>query len=127
VNTTLRFGSTRKQSLWSYIRMYVSEILNWGFYLGTQRNREYSWYSEIGYDSIFCLGSLQVGILSRVLEEVDKIVQEFKEMLYKKMEDPHIEIAQVRVCVFLLPPVSVNYYLAEAGEYFITWGAVMHE
>lgn len=42
---------------------------------------------------------MQVGILSRVLEEVDKIVQEFKEMLFKKMEDPHVEIAQVRSLV----------------------------
>ena len=40
--------------------------------------------------------ALQVGILKRVLEEVDKIVQEFKETLYKSMEDPHIEVAQVR-------------------------------
>ena len=71
-----------------------------------------------------CLRFLQVGILSRVLEEVDKIIQEFKEMLYKKMEDPHIEIAQVRACVFLLPPV---YYLVEADEYFIISGAVMLE
>jgi exocyst complex component 2 len=38
---------------------------------------------------------LQVGILSRVLEEVDKIIQQFKDMLYKKMEDPHVEISQV--------------------------------
>lgn len=43
-----------------------------------------------------------VGILSRVLEEVDKIVQEFKEMLYKKMEDPHIEIAQLENTIRLL-------------------------
>jgi len=38
---------------------------------------------------------LQVGILNRVLEEVDKIVKEFKENLYKSMEDPHIEVTQV--------------------------------
>jgi len=38
---------------------------------------------------------LQVGILKRVLEEVDKIVKEFKESLYKSMEDPHIEVTQV--------------------------------
>lgn len=43
-----------------------------------------------------------VGILSRVLEEVDKIVQEFKEMLYKKMEDPHIEISQLENTIRLL-------------------------
>jgi exocyst complex component 2 len=36
-----------------------------------------------------------VGILKRVLEEVDKIVAEFKETLYKSMEDPHIDVAQV--------------------------------
>ena len=43
---------------------------------------------------------MQVGILSRVLEEVDKIVQEFKEMLYKKREDPHVEISQVGLCIY---------------------------
>lgn len=38
---------------------------------------------------------LQVGILKRVLEEVDKIVKEFKETLYKSMDDPHIEVLHV--------------------------------
>lgn len=36
-----------------------------------------------------------MGILKRVLEEVDKIVAEFKETLYKLMEDPHFDVAQV--------------------------------
>lgn len=58
-----------------------------------------------------------------MLEEVDKIVLEFKEMLYKKMEDPHLEITQVRACVLLLPPVVVNDYLVVAGDYFIAWAA----
>lgn len=86
--------------------MYVSEVLICMFDLDTvdTRNQGKSLSSEICNDYILCLRSLQVGILSRVLEEVDKIVQEFKEMLYKKMEDPHLEISQVRACVFR--PVS---------------------
>jgi exocyst complex component 2 len=43
-----------------------------------------------------------VGILSRVLEEVDKIIQQFKDMLYKKMEDPHVEISQLENTIRLL-------------------------
>jgi exocyst complex component 2 len=43
-----------------------------------------------------------VNILKRVLEEVDKIVQEFKETLYKSMEDPHIEVAQLETTRRLL-------------------------
>ncbi|KAG0561520.1 hypothetical protein KC19_9G070200 [Ceratodon purpureus] len=43
-----------------------------------------------------------VGILKRVLEEVDKIVAEFKETLYKSMEDPHIEVAQLETTIRLL-------------------------
>lgn len=43
-----------------------------------------------------CWALLQVGILKRVLEEVDKIVQEFKETLYKSMEDPCVSVSQVR-------------------------------
>ncbi|KAH9757553.1 exocyst complex component SEC5A [Citrus sinensis] len=33
-----------------------------------------------------------VNILKRVLEEVEKVMQEFKAMLYKSMEDPHIDL-----------------------------------
>ncbi|KAL2629232.1 hypothetical protein R1flu_013918 [Riccia fluitans] len=36
-----------------------------------------------------------VSILNRVLEEVEKIVQEFKDTLYKIMENPNVEIAQL--------------------------------
>lgn len=38
---------------------------------------------------------IQVNILKRVLEEVEKVMQEFKAMLYKSMEDPHIELTSV--------------------------------
>jgi len=105
--------------------MYVTEVLICVFELGSADtcNQGKSLSSEICYDYSFCLRSLQVGILSRVLEEVDKIVHEFKEMLYKKMEDPHLEISQVRACVFLLPLVFANHYLVEAGEHFIAWVA----
>lgn len=37
----------------------------------------------------------QVGILKRVLEEVEKVMHEFKGMLYRSMEDPHIDLANV--------------------------------
>uniref|UniRef100_A0A0E0KQJ5 Exocyst complex component SEC5 n=1 Tax=Oryza punctata TaxID=4537 RepID=A0A0E0KQJ5_ORYPU len=35
-----------------------------------------------------------VGILKRVLEEVEKVMQEFRGMLYKSMEDPHLDLAE---------------------------------
>lgn len=43
---------------------------------------------------------IQVGILKRVLEEVEKVMQEFKTMLYRSMEDPQLELADV--CRFIL-------------------------
>ncbi|KAL3504465.1 hypothetical protein ACH5RR_034306 [Cinchona calisaya] len=43
-----------------------------------------------------------VGILKRVLEEVEKVMQEFKGMLYKSMEDPHIELTNLENIVRLL-------------------------
>lgn len=47
-----------------------------------------------------------------MLEEVDKIVQEFKETLYKSMEDPHIEVAQVRIHSLqgILQVYSLHFY-----------------
>lgn len=42
-----------------------------------------------------CSLCFQVGILKRVLEEVEKVMQEFKGMLYKSMEDPHIDLTNV--------------------------------
>lgn len=63
---------------------------------------------DISHNYTMCLRFLQVAILSRVLQEVDKIVQEFKEMLYKKMEDPHLEMSQVRACVIVLPLFLVS-------------------
>jgi exocyst complex component 2 len=38
---------------------------------------------------------MKVGILKRVLEEVEKVMQEFRVMLYKSMEDPHLDLAEV--------------------------------
>ncbi|XP_030544043.1 exocyst complex component SEC5A-like isoform X2 [Rhodamnia argentea] len=43
-----------------------------------------------------------VGILKRVLEEVEKVMQEFKGTLYKSMEDPHIDLANLENTVRLL-------------------------
>lgn len=43
-----------------------------------------------------------VGILKRVLEEVEKVMQEFKAMLYKSMEDPNIDLANLENTMRLL-------------------------
>ncbi|KAL3634813.1 hypothetical protein CASFOL_021867 [Castilleja foliolosa] len=43
-----------------------------------------------------------VGILKRVLEEVEKVMQEFKAMLYKAMEDPNIDLTNLENTVRLL-------------------------
>ncbi|KAK3030351.1 hypothetical protein RJ639_038307 [Escallonia herrerae] len=43
-----------------------------------------------------------VGILKRVLEEVEKVMHEFKGMLYRSMEDPNIDLANLENIVRLL-------------------------
>ncbi|XP_078441438.1 exocyst complex component SEC5A-like [Wolffia australiana] len=43
-----------------------------------------------------------VGILKRVLEEVEKVMQEFKTMLYRSMEDPLLDLAELENTVRLL-------------------------
>lgn len=43
-----------------------------------------------------------VGILKRVLEEVDKVMHEFRGMLYKSMEDPQLDLADLENTVRLL-------------------------
>ncbi|CAA7400277.1 unnamed protein product [Spirodela intermedia] len=43
-----------------------------------------------------------VGILKRVLEEVEKVMQEFKAMLYRSMEDPQLDLADLENTVRLL-------------------------
>ncbi|KAK9073222.1 hypothetical protein SSX86_007546 [Deinandra increscens subsp. villosa] len=43
-----------------------------------------------------------VGILKRVLEEVEKVMHDFKGMLYESMEDPHIDLANLENAVRLL-------------------------
>ncbi|KAL4567037.1 hypothetical protein LXL04_022608 [Taraxacum kok-saghyz] len=43
-----------------------------------------------------------VGILKRVLEEVEKVMDTFKNMLYRSMEDPHIDITNLEDVVRLL-------------------------
>ncbi|RDX74468.1 Exocyst complex component SEC5B, partial [Mucuna pruriens] len=42
--------------------------------------------------SIALPSHIQVGILKRVLEEVEKVMNEFKSMLFKSMEDPQIDL-----------------------------------
>ncbi|XP_008784153.2 exocyst complex component SEC5A-like isoform X2 [Phoenix dactylifera] len=43
-----------------------------------------------------------VGILKRVLEEVEKVMQEFRGMLYKSMEDPKLDLADLENIARLL-------------------------
>ncbi|KAJ0959919.1 hypothetical protein J5N97_000320 [Dioscorea zingiberensis] len=43
-----------------------------------------------------------VGILKRVLEEVEKVMHEFRGMLYKSMEDPQLDLADLENIVRLL-------------------------
>ncbi|WOL15535.1 exocyst complex component SEC5B isoform X2 [Canna indica] len=43
-----------------------------------------------------------VGILKRVLEEVEKVMHEFRGMLYKSMEDPELDLAELENIVRLL-------------------------
>ncbi|ONK55243.1 uncharacterized protein A4U43_UnF5970 [Asparagus officinalis] len=43
-----------------------------------------------------------VGILKRVLEEVEKVMNEFRSMLYKSMEDPQLDLAELENTVRLL-------------------------
>lgn len=43
-----------------------------------------------------------VGILKRVLEEVEKVMREFKSMLYKSMEDPQLDLTELENIVRLL-------------------------
>ncbi|XP_068658411.1 exocyst complex component SEC5A-like [Aristolochia californica] len=57
--------------------------------------REYKKAKSIGLPS-------HVGILKRVVEEVEKVMQEFRAMLYKSMEDPQIELAELENTVRLL-------------------------
>ncbi|XP_073122189.1 exocyst complex component SEC5A-like [Henckelia pumila] len=57
-----------------------------------------------------------VGILKRVLEEVEKVMHEFKAMLYKSMEDPKIDLTNLENTIRLLlelEPESdpIKYYL----------------
>lgn len=48
------------------------------------------------YMNIFTITSpFQVNILKRVLEEVEKVMHEFKGTLYKSMEDPKIDLTNV--------------------------------
>ena len=44
----------------------------------------------------FLLGAfVQVTVLKKVLEEVEKVITEFKEKLLKSMENPNVEFNQV--------------------------------
>lgn len=51
-----------------------------------------------------------MGILKRVLEEVEKVMHEFKGTLYKYMEDPNIDLTVVSLpfdttlCIFFFSP-----------------------
>ncbi|CAA6663780.1 unnamed protein product [Spirodela intermedia] len=58
--------------------------------------REYRKAKSIVLPSHVC------GILKRVLEEVEKVMQEFKAMLYRSMEDPQLDLADLENTVRLL-------------------------
>ncbi|XP_024363496.1 exocyst complex component SEC5B isoform X5 [Physcomitrium patens] len=49
-----------------------------------------------------------VGIFGRVLKEVKIIIQELAEMLYKRMEDPHLELSQLKNTFRLLLKLEPN-------------------
>lgn len=44
---------------------------------------------------VFVMIQIEKGILKPVLEELEKVMQEFKSTLYKSMEDPQIDITSV--------------------------------
>ncbi|KAL2324713.1 hypothetical protein Fmac_023771 [Flemingia macrophylla] len=52
--------------------------------------------------SIALPSHIQVGILKRVLEEVEKVMNEFKSVLFKSMEDPQIDLTNLENTVRLL-------------------------
>lgn len=61
--------------------------------------RQFSFPTEVNI--LMVISHFQVGILKRVLEEVEKVMNEFKNMLYKSMEDPQIDLTNVRLfCTF---------------------------
>ncbi|XP_014513512.1 exocyst complex component SEC5A isoform X2 [Vigna radiata var. radiata] len=52
--------------------------------------------------SIALPSHIQVGILKRVLEEVEKVMNDFKTMLFQSMEDPQIDLTSLENTVRLL-------------------------
>ncbi|KAK7270381.1 hypothetical protein RIF29_23471 [Crotalaria pallida] len=52
--------------------------------------------------SIALPSHIQVGILKRVIEEVEKVMNEFKSMLFKSMEDPQMDLTNLENTVRLL-------------------------
>jgi exocyst complex component 2 len=51
---------------------------------------------------------VQAGILQNVLEEVDKVVAEFKSMLYKSLKSPGAQPADVERTIKLLLELEPN-------------------
>lgn len=54
---------------------------------------------------------MQVGILKRVLEEVEKVMSEFRGMLYQSMEDPQLDLAEVSLFLlsYFLKHINSDY------------------
>ncbi|OIW06565.1 hypothetical protein TanjilG_03959 [Lupinus angustifolius] len=52
--------------------------------------------------SIALPSHIQVGILKRVIEEVEKVMNEFKSMLFKSMEDPQMDLTNLENTARLL-------------------------
>ena len=64
--------------------------------------------SSLTFCMVWNLLNFQVGILKRVLEEVEKVMQEFKAMLYKTMEDPNIDLTNVRSVIYKITSLDIG-------------------
>jgi len=57
----------------------------------------------LGFTNLLASNQIQVGILKRVLEEVEKVMNDFKTMLFQSMEDPQIDLTSVSFYFLNLP------------------------
>ncbi|KAG5534397.1 hypothetical protein RHGRI_022499 [Rhododendron griersonianum] len=78
----------------------VSSQANRAF--GSLFERQVSRFDICNISGVLSCRCNKVGILKRVLEEVEKIMYEFKGMLYKSLEDPNIEFRNLENIVRIL-------------------------
>ncbi|KAL0432279.1 UNVERIFIED_CONTAM: Exocyst complex component SEC5A [Sesamum latifolium] len=95
VNMIWLLESTGKQSLLFCLLMYGSVVSFFTFIMATSICTSYA-------------VEIKVGILRRVLEEVEKVVHEFKTMLYKAMEDPNVDLTSNRKIRGLLEKCTLD-------------------